>query len=145
MIIERVDEILSNVLAQEKMPTLLRLGYIPENLWNGKIRNILVEVTDSSDYVRVNAKFEWEIDGMNYQFKNSLPLSSLSKAATKQSLLYELQNNTYIIFHEKRIISEFDFLKMVDCENQSYSDDLFTVLENLVSRMFSEVFLEFRG
>lgn len=147
MTAEKTNELWANVIAQEKMPTLLKLGFVPENIWNGKIRNIVVEMhhsTRSSENVTISTKFEWEVDQVSYEIKMALPHYKVSKGTTKKELLYAIHDKGYIIFYEKRIINELEFITRFDCGNNTNSKDLIEIIDILICRVFAEVFDSFR-
>lgn len=143
MTVEKANELWAGVLAQEKLTTLLRLGYIPENLWSGNIRNIRNNETNRAsfvDYVIYNAEFEWEIDHVCYVVKMTFPLFKLTKMTTKKDLFYEIQDAHFMFYLNGNFLNEFDLLKRVDYGNPTYSDELNTTIKQLVARMFVEVF-----
>lgn len=141
--VEKTNEFWTDVLAQEKMPALMRLGYVPENLWNSKIRTACVAESDGwveCAYVQYKAEFVWEIDHICYTFETKIPLHYLTGMPTKKELFNKIQDTLFLLHLDDELLNYFEFLHRVDDENPIYSAALDETIKHLVARVFVEVY-----
>lgn len=98
VVIEQVVKIWCTVLAQQKMPTLLSLGYIPENLWSGKIKNFVLDFTELKQlylgWMSIKTEFEWEIDNIDYKIESSFLIKQVS-LGHKERMFQDIQRSTF--------------------------------------------------
>lgn len=140
------DELWASVLAQQKMPTLLRLGYIPENLWSGKIKNFVFDVTKLKepylDWLSVTTDFEWEIDNVVYKIDSKFTIKK-SSLGNKERMFHDIHRETFRFWRNERKLNEFTFLQAVDPNNPTFfSGHFFITIKNLITGLLLEAYLK---
>lgn len=80
-VVETIDEIWNEVLAGEKLPTLMLLGFSPEGVWESKITNFVLTVEkediDEKPFLSFVSNFDWVINRKSFHVQTNITISKM--------------------------------------------------------------------
>lgn len=97
--LKKVNEMWSEVLAEEKLPTLMLLEFMPENIWCSEITNFnLTMENEDRDDMKVFAfgsKFYWVLNGEPFRVDASIVINKANELKKDNFQFFSRQYNFY--------------------------------------------------
>lgn len=112
--VKKIDEVWSEVLATEKMPTLMLLGFIPESIWSSDITNFNItmeyEDRDDVDLFALCSKFDWVVDGESFAVETEIVIN---KGNEIKKDYFQFLSREFVFYQNGREMDGWDFVKIL--------------------------------